>query len=97
MINDDENDDIWMNDEEQGRRHIAAVEMKSKNEECFDVGYHGGLIGTLEDKQKEVLLFSIEGAFQQARKFYSEIYQDQAQEALLKYISEKGRKNENDE
>jgi hypothetical protein len=39
-----------------------------------------------------VLLFSIEGAFQQARKFYSEIYQHQAQEALLKYISEKGEK-----
>lgn len=44
MFNDDD-DDIFIDDEELGRKIIAENQYNKQIKEHYDVGFHGGLIG----------------------------------------------------
>ena len=48
----DDLDDIFYQDEEEGRKKIAQKDFTLNISGCYDVGYHGGLVGGLEKREE---------------------------------------------
>lgn len=81
----DDDDDIFIQDEEEGRKRIAQKDHEINIKGCYDVGYHGGLVGGLERKEEEIMLAALRKGFEQAKSFYGEVYSNIAQEVLSKW------------
>ena len=46
----EEDDDVFYQNEEEGRRKIAEKDYELNVKGCYEVGYHGGLVGGLEKR-----------------------------------------------
>lgn len=51
MWDSEEDEDVFIEDEELGRKIIAEKQYNKEMKEHYDVGYHSGLIGGMESQE----------------------------------------------
>lgn len=58
-----DDDDVFYQDEEAGRKKIAENDYQMNVVGCYDVGYHGGLVGGLEKREEQEMLQALRKGF----------------------------------